>query len=230
MAATVLSMNHVIALRKLAPSNVPGEPPKYKSDLKITFNSNILNKTYLKNRLSGVIEQRVTGLIIFSLVGLSIFATDYLKHIPMPVLYAIFMYMGVTPMGELELYKRICLLFMPKKHQPDYIFTRHVRLYRVHLFTFIQIICLIILYGLKMNKTISITFPMMVVCLVFIRFALNYVFTDRELNYLDDILPALRKKKEPIEAEIVEAENVTELLEKDKRSIVSFNSIDEYRE
>lgn len=208
VAATVLSMNHVIALRKLAPSNVPGEPPK----------------------LSGVIEQRVTGLIIFSLVGLSIFATDYLKHIPMPVLYAIFMYMGVTPMGELELYKRICLLFMPKKHQPDYIFTRHVRLYRVHLFTFIQIICLIILYGLKMNKTISITFPMMVVCLVFIRFALNYVFTDRELNYLDDILPALRKKKEPIETEIVEAENVTELLEKDKRSIVSFNSIDEYRE
>lgn len=146
----------------------------------------------------------------------------------MPVLYAIFMYMGVTPMGELELYKRILLLFMPKKHQPDHIFTRHVRLYRVHLFTFIQIICLVILYALKMNKTISITFPLMVVCLVFIRFALNYVFTDKELNYLDDILPALRKKKvEPVEDKI-ETASVTP--ERVKRSIVSFSSIDELKE
>lgn len=137
--------------------------------------------------MTGVIEQRFTATVIFILIGCSIFITDYLqvlkfywdkpftgkkrflvtihfscKLIPMPVLYAIFMYMGVTPMSELDLYKRCLLIFMPKKHQPDYVFARYVRLYRMHLFTFIQLVCLGILYALKMNKKISITFPMMV--------------------------------------------------------------------
>ena len=80
----------------------------------------------------------------------------------MPVLYAIFMYMGVTPMGELEFFQRILLFLMPKKYQPDLVFLRHVRLGRVHLFTLIQIICLILLFVLKLFKAISIVFPMMV--------------------------------------------------------------------
>lgn len=80
----------------------------------------------------------------------------------MAVLYAIFMYMGVTPMSELEFYQRILIMFMPKKLQPDLGFLRHVRLHRVHLFTAIQIICLAVLFALKLNKTISITFPLMV--------------------------------------------------------------------
>lgn len=80
----------------------------------------------------------------------------------MPVLYAIFLYMGVTPMGELDFWRRILLFFMPKKHQPDYVFTRHVRLGRVHLFTFIQVVCTFLLYALKSNKVLSITFPLMV--------------------------------------------------------------------
>ena len=80
----------------------------------------------------------------------------------MAVLYAIFMYMGVTPMAELEFYQRILIMFMPKKLQPDLGFLRHVRLHRVHLFTAIQIACLAVLFALKLNKTVSITFPLMV--------------------------------------------------------------------
>ena len=80
----------------------------------------------------------------------------------MAVLYAIFMYMGVTPMSELEFYQRILIMFMPKKLQPDLGYLRHVRLNRVHLFTAIQILCLAVLFALKLNKTVSITFPLMV--------------------------------------------------------------------
>ncbi|RNA30529.1 Sodium-driven chloride bicarbonate [Brachionus plicatilis] len=173
VAATVLSMNHVIALRKTSESTVPGEAPK----------------------LIGVMEQRVTGTVVFLLIGCSIFITEILSYIPMAVLYAIFMYMGVTPMGELEFFQRIQLLLMPKKHQPDLVYLRHVRLSRVHLFTIIQLICLVILFILKMNKKVSITFPLMVLALVFIRYALSYFFTEKELSYLDDILPGTGKKK-----------------------------------
>lgn len=80
----------------------------------------------------------------------------------MAVLYAIFLYMGVTPMSELEFYQRILLMFMPRKQQPDLLFLRHVRLWRVHLFTIIQIMCLLVLFLLKLNETISISFPLMV--------------------------------------------------------------------
>lgn len=84
----------------------------------------------------------------------------------MAVLYAVFMYMGVTPMSELEFYQRILLFFMPKKQQPDLIFLRHVRLWRVHLFTAIQILCLLALFLLKLNKIVSITFPIMVIKII----------------------------------------------------------------
>jgi hypothetical protein len=113
----------------------------------------------------------------------------------MPVLYAIFMYMGVTPMGELEFFQRMLLMLMPKKHQPNLSYLRHVRLFRVNLFTAIQMTCLAILFFLKLNKTISITFPLMVLALIFIRIGMSYVFTEKELSYLDDLIPGMGVSK-----------------------------------
>jgi hypothetical protein len=169
-------MNHVISLRKTANSPVPGEAAK----------------------MVGVVEQRVTGLLVFILIGCSLFITHFLTLIPMAVLYAIFMYMGVAPMFELEFFQRILLLLMPKNNLPDLVYLRHVRLSRVHLFTCIQLICLVILFLLKLNKTVSITFPLMILSLVFIRFGMQYIFTEKELTYLDEIIPgmSLESKKE----------------------------------
>lgn len=113
----------------------------------------------------------------------------------MPVLYSIFMYMGVTPMGELEFFQRMLLMLMPKKHQPNLSYLRHVRLFRVNLFTAIQMICLAVLFFLKLNKTISITFPLMVLALIFIRIAMSYIFTEKELSYLDDLIPGMGVSK-----------------------------------
>ena len=51
---------------------------------------------------------------------------------------------------------------MPAKYQPDYEYLRHVPIKRVHIFTFIQVICLVLLWVIKMVKKISIAFPLMV--------------------------------------------------------------------
>ena len=80
----------------------------------------------------------------------------------MPVLYGIFLYMGISSLNGIQFMHRIVLIFMPEKHQPDYIFLRHVRTFKVHIFTIIQILCLAMLFIIKMNKSISITFPLMV--------------------------------------------------------------------
>lgn len=57
---------------------------------------------------------------------------------------------------------RLALIFMPKKYQPDHMYLRHVPIKRVHLFTLFQIVCLAILWVVKMIKSISILFPVMV--------------------------------------------------------------------
>ena len=113
----------------------------------------------------------------------------------MPVLYGIFLYMGISSLNGIQFMHRLILIFMPEKHQPDYIFLRHVRTFKVHIFTIIQISCLAMLFIIKSNKKISISFPLMVLALVGIRKLMDYIiFTQKDLSYLDDIMPELLKR------------------------------------
>lgn len=57
---------------------------------------------------------------------------------------------------------RCLLFFMPSKHQPDYVYLRHVPLPKVYLFTFFQAVGLAMLWVIKSMKPVSIIFPMMV--------------------------------------------------------------------
>ena len=59
--------------------------------------------------------------------------------------------------------KRVQLLLIPAKHQPDLLFLRHVPLSRVHLFTAIQLACLGLLWIIKSTPA-AIIFPIMVTC------------------------------------------------------------------
>uniref|UniRef100_A0A3Q2CQZ4 Sodium bicarbonate cotransporter 3-like n=1 Tax=Cyprinodon variegatus TaxID=28743 RepID=A0A3Q2CQZ4_CYPVA len=140
-------------------------------------------------------EQRVTGFMIFVLMGCSVFMTSALKFIPMPVLYGVFLYMGASSLKGIQLFDRIKLFGMPGKHQPDLIYLRYVPLWKVHVFTAVQLSCLIILWVIKASRA-AVVFPMMVLALVFIRKLLDFCFTKRELSWLDDLIPESKKKKD----------------------------------
>ncbi|XP_053710364.1 sodium-driven chloride bicarbonate exchanger-like isoform X3 [Synchiropus splendidus] len=196
VAATVLSISHVNSLKLESECSAPGEQPKF----------------------LGIREQRFTGLMIFTLMGCSVFMTSVLKFIPMPVLYGVFLYMGASSLrgiqvhffsfmlgtnsGKLDdsvylcvqFFDRLKLFGMPTKHQPDFIYLRHVPLRKVHLFTIIQLSCLVLLWTIKTSRA-AIVFPMMVLALVFIRKLLDFIFTKRELSWLDDLMPEWKKKK-----------------------------------
>jgi hypothetical protein len=45
----------------------------------------------------------------------------------MPVLYGVFLYMGIASLDGLQFFDRIFLFFMPKKYQPDYPYLREVK-------------------------------------------------------------------------------------------------------
>ncbi|XP_075443105.1 sodium bicarbonate cotransporter 3 isoform X6 [Ascaphus truei] len=173
VAATVLSISHVNSLKVESDCSAPGEQPKF----------------------LGIREQRVTGLLIFVLMGLSVFMTSVLKFIPMPVLYGVFLYMGASSLKGIQFFDRIKLFWMPAKHQPDLIYLRYVPLWKVHVFTVIQLTCLVLLWVIKASAA-AVVFPMMVLALVFIRKLLDFFFTNRELSYLDDLMPESKKKKE----------------------------------
>ncbi|XP_047669266.1 electroneutral sodium bicarbonate exchanger 1 isoform X4 [Tachysurus fulvidraco] len=117
-----------------------------------------------------------------------------LKFIPMPVLYGVFLYMGASSLKGIQFFDRLKLFGMPAKHQPDFIYLRHVPLRKVHLFTITQLTCLVLLWVIKTSPA-AIVFPMMVLALVFIRKLLDFCFSKRELSYLDDLMPESKKKK-----------------------------------
>ncbi|XP_061119480.1 electrogenic sodium bicarbonate cotransporter 1-like [Conger conger] len=172
VAATVISIAHIDSLKMETETAAPGEQPKF----------------------LGVREQRVTGIFVFLLTGLSVFMAPVLKFIPMPVLYGVFLYMGVASLNGVQFLDRLKLLLMPPKHQPDLIYLRHVPLRRVHLFTFIQVLCLALLWILK-STVAAIIFPVMILALVAVRKAMDYLFSQHDLSYLDDVIPEKDKKK-----------------------------------
>ncbi|XP_011820438.1 PREDICTED: anion exchange protein 4 isoform X4 [Mandrillus leucophaeus] len=166
VSATVISLAHMDSLRRESRACAPGE---------------------LRNFL-GIREQRLTGLVVFILTGASIFLAPVLKFIPMPVLYGIFLYMGVAALSSIQFTKRVKLLLMPAKHQPDLLLLRHVPLTRVHLFTAIQLVCLGLLWIIKSTPA-AIIFPLMLLGLVGVRKALERVFSPQELLWLDELMP-----------------------------------------
>ncbi|XP_010863422.1 sodium bicarbonate cotransporter 3 isoform X3 [Esox lucius] len=173
VAATVLSISHVNSLKLESECSAPGEQPKF----------------------LGIREQRITGFMIFILMGCSVFMTSVLKFIPMPVLYGVFLYMGVSSLKGIQFFDRIKLFCMPAKHQPDLIYLRYVPLWKVHVFTLVQLTCLVLLWVIKASAA-AVVFPMMVLALVFIRKLLDFCFSNRELSWLDDLMPESKKKKE----------------------------------
>lgn len=52
--------------------------------------------------------------------------TDVLRHIPLAVLFGIFLYMGITSLTGIQLYERITLMVTPAKHHPDHIYVTKV--------------------------------------------------------------------------------------------------------
>ncbi|XP_078321588.1 electrogenic sodium bicarbonate cotransporter 1-like isoform X2 [Crassostrea virginica] len=173
VAATVSALAHINSLKKESECTAPGEKPSF----------------------LGVREQRVTALGIGILSGCAVLITSVLKYIPMPVLYGVFFYMGFSALRGMQLVDRLFLFIQPVKYQPDLPYVRHVPLWRIHIFTIIQVLCLAILWVVKTIKVISIGFPMMVLATGVVRKIMECFFAQRELRWLDDLLPGAHKKE-----------------------------------
>jgi len=158
VAATVRSLNHLHALGK-------------------------------KNKLGKFVrvqETRLTNFIVHALVLASIFALPVIKLIPVPVLYGVFLFMGIASLGTNQFWGRVTMFFMQSSKHPIEPYTEHVKTSRMHLYTCIQLILFLILYFVKSFKTISIAFPIIIAACIPIRvYVLPMIFSEEELIMLD---------------------------------------------
>ncbi|XP_045710579.1 anion exchange protein 3 isoform X3 [Phyllostomus hastatus] len=162
-ATTVRSVTHVNALTVMRTAIAPGDKPQ----------------------IQEVREQRVTGVLISGLVGLSIVMGAVLRQIPLAVLFGIFLYMGVTSLSGIQLSQRLLLILMPAKHHPEEPYVTKVKTWRMHLFTCIQLGCIALLWVVK-STAASLAFPFLLLLTVPLRRCLlPRLFQNRELQALD---------------------------------------------
>ena len=164
VAATVRSLNH---LRSLATTEERVDPSGQTHD-----------------RIIHVRENRITGVVIHLLIGLSILAIPLLKMIPIAVLYGLFLYMGVVSISGNQFFDRLKLFLTDPSLYPTTHYIRRVPLPTIHKFTLLQLACLLVLAVVELTP-LGIIFPLLLALLVPIRIFAGRFFAPEHLAALD---------------------------------------------
>ena len=158
-AATVRAVAHVSALTVHATSGIPGEAQK----------------------TVGVRDQRVTFLVVSIMLGISIVLGPVLRKVPFAVLFGVFLYMGVSGMNGIQFFDRLKLFIMPTKHHPSVSYVKKMKTWRMHLFTILQLLGLVILWVVK-SSAAALAFPFFVMAMIPYRWSMKFIFTSSELD------------------------------------------------
>lgn len=138
-------------------------------------------------------ETRVTAFVVHILIALSILIKDVVGNIPLGVLYGFFLYLGVATLANNPLWDRTLLFFTQKEKYPPNHYVRRVPVKRIHLYTGIQVLLLVILWFVKSNFYLGDTvfntgllFPFIIALFILVRmFILPRIFQRSELEALE---------------------------------------------
>ncbi len=164
VASVIISLNH---LRSLA-----------------TVEESVSATGEVRERVVHVRENRVTPLAIHLLIGMTLLLLPYLRLVPMSVLFGLFLYMGVASLTGNNFYERLKLWVMDPALYPSIHYIRRVPFWTVHKYTFLQLVCLAVLWGVK-SSPLGILFPLFVALLVPVRLLAERFFAHRHLASLD---------------------------------------------
>lgn len=165
--ATVQSQNHV---RAMAKTHFDEETNKVEID--------------------SVTETRLTGFTIHMLLASTVLLLPVIRHIPIPVVSGVFLFLGRKLMTGNTFFKRITDALAEKsrldKDHPVYLLGKK----KMNAYTAVQVLCLLGLFGFKQIPSITIFFPAMILLLMSIRgFVLPKFFSEKELQALGDPTP-----------------------------------------
>eukprot|EP00537_Pseudo-nitzschia_pungens_P013880 CAMPEP_0172395748 /NCGR_PEP_ID=MMETSP1061-20121228/21606_1 /TAXON_ID=37318 /ORGANISM="Pseudo-nitzschia pungens, Strain cf. pungens" /LENGTH=577 /DNA_ID=CAMNT_0013127441 /DNA_START=411 /DNA_END=2141 /DNA_ORIENTATION=- len=165
--ATVQSMNHVKALT-----------------------DSVYNPETEEIEIVDVTETRLTGFLVHALIAGSLLLLPVVRLIPIPVVSGVFLFLGRKLMKGNSFFQRIRDTFVEKKRLLDDNPIRMLGRKRTAIFTGIQLLCLMGLWGFKENPSTAIFFPSAIGMLMVIRNSvLPKLFDEEELVELGDPTP-----------------------------------------
>ncbi|XP_033016911.1 sodium bicarbonate transporter-like protein 11 [Lacerta agilis] len=141
---------------------------------------------HIYETIVSVKETRLTTLVANFLVGLSLLLLPFpLQLIPKPVLYGLFLYIALTSIDGNQLFERVALLLKEQTAYPPTHYIRRVPQRKIHYFTGLQVLQLLILCGFGMSPLpyMKMIFPLIMIGMVPIRY--NLLPRIIEAKYLD---------------------------------------------
>ncbi|XP_065453352.1 solute carrier family 4 member 11 isoform X3 [Chrysemys picta bellii] len=141
---------------------------------------------HIYETIVSVKETRLTTLVANFLVGLSLFLLPFpLQWIPKPVLYGLFLYIALTSIDGNQLFERVALLLKEQTAYPPTHYIRRVPQRKIHYFTGLQVLQLLILCGFGMSPLpyMKMIFPLIMIGMIPIRY--NLLPRIIEAKYLD---------------------------------------------
>ncbi|KAG7338911.1 HCO3- transporter family protein [Nitzschia inconspicua] len=145
-----------------------------------------LAETDRNGNILSVQETRLTLLFSHLLVGLSMLVLSALELIPLPVLYGVFLFMGLSSLPKIQFWQRFLLFFKQPAVWPSTPYTDWMKKLRIHKYTVFQTLFFALVFVVQNVKVISIAFPFMVfLCIPARLFVLPKLFEGWELELLD---------------------------------------------
>ena len=131
-------------------------------------------------------ETRLTHFFSHLMVGMSLLVLELLQLLPMPVLYGVFLFMGLSSLPGLQFYQRFLFFFMQPSKYPKTPYTTYMEKKKIHMYTLIEIVGFFCVFTVQNFSMISIIFPMLTLLMIPTRnYLLPRFFEGWELLLLD---------------------------------------------
>ncbi|XP_036811334.1 sodium bicarbonate transporter-like protein 11, partial [Oncorhynchus mykiss] len=144
---------------------------------------------HLYETIVSVKETRLTSLVANIFIGMSVFLLPVpLQWIPKPVLYGLFLYIALTSIDGNQMCDRMALLLKEQTSYPPAHYIRKVPQRKIHYFTFLQMMQLLVLCGFGMSPLpyMKMAFPLFMVLLIPIRnCVLPHIIEAKYLDIMD---------------------------------------------
>jgi hypothetical protein len=145
-----------------------------------------LAETDRNGNILSVQETRLTGFLAHFLLGLSLLFLSVLEYIPLPVLYGVFLFMGLSSLPSIQFWQRILFFMKQPAKWPSTPYTDYMRKVRINKYTVMQLIFFALVFAVQNIKAIAIAFPLMTfLCIPARLFLLPKIFEGWELVLLD---------------------------------------------
>jgi hypothetical protein len=137
-------------------------------------------------RIVSVQETRLTMFFSHMMVGLSLLVLQVLQLLPMPVLYGVFLFMGLAALPSMQFWNRLLLWLQQPSKYPKSVYVEFMEKKRIHLYTVIELFFFGLVFMVQNIPTIAIAFPLMtLLCIPGRTMLLPRFFEGWELCLLD---------------------------------------------